>query len=228
MNINEKLAQRRREREQEAAVLQVQIAAQEAEKTAFIKQEAKKRLVKEGLQNVIDVVTEKAIQREKEKIIEEAALIELKNRKVQERKNFEIALSGFSKFEGMVVFILLLLVIWGFFQSWSVGFFFLIAEAYYFNAVLWMHRSRLISAEDALNDGLVKIFSSRFSRYLERIVSFVAIFIGFIVFVDYVSPVVFVICLVAILFFGVLRVFPLRKSSKDLKETTKDVKEGLG
>ena len=47
MNINEKLAQRRREREQEAAVLQVQIAAQEAEKTAFIKQEAKKRLVKE-------------------------------------------------------------------------------------------------------------------------------------------------------------------------------------
>ncbi len=74
MDLNEKLAQRRREREQEAAAAQVEQAAVEAAKTEFIKEEAKKRLAAEGYA----VPSDSPVTQEKTEALIEAADSNLK------------------------------------------------------------------------------------------------------------------------------------------------------
>lgn len=75
MDLNEKLAQRRREREQEAAVVRAQQAAVEAANTEFIKEEAKKRLTAEGYavpdeSHVPQAQTEARIEAEMEALLQ--------------------------------------------------------------------------------------------------------------------------------------------------------------
>ncbi len=115
MDMNEKLAQRRKEREQEAAVVQAEIAAKETAKTEFVKQEARKQLTDAGLQQVIDSDTEKEIQKEKAKMIE------------------KMALSRWTSVENFIGFLLFLFVVLSFFESWILGVLMLILSAVYFD-----------------------------------------------------------------------------------------------
>lgn len=115
MDLNEKLAQRRKEREQEAAIVQAEIAAQETAKRDFIKQEAQKQLADAGIQQVIDLNTEKEIQKEKEKMIE------------------KMAQSRWTSSENFIGFLLFVFVIVAFFQSWILGIFMIIIAAIYFD-----------------------------------------------------------------------------------------------
>jgi hypothetical protein len=103
MDLNEKLAQRRKEREQEAAAVQAEIAAKETAKTAFVKQEARKQLADAGLQQVIDSDTQKAIQKEKDQMIE------------------KMAQSRWTATDSSIMLLLLVCAIWGFFQNWLLG-----------------------------------------------------------------------------------------------------------
>ena len=115
MDLNEKLAQRRKEREQEAAIVQAEIAAQETAKRDFIKQEAQKQLADAGIQQVIDLNTEKEIQKEKEKMIE------------------KMAQSRWTSSENFIGFLLFVFVIVAFFQSWILGILMIIIAAIYFD-----------------------------------------------------------------------------------------------
>lgn len=115
MDLNEKLAQRRKEREQEAAIVQAEIAAQETAKRDFIKQEAQKQLADAGIQQVIDLNTEKEIQKEKDKMIE------------------KMAQSRWTRSENFIGFLLFVFVIVAFFQSWILGIFMIIIAAIYFD-----------------------------------------------------------------------------------------------
>lgn len=115
MDLNEKLAQRRKEREQEAAIVQAEIAAQETAKRDFIKQEAQKQLADAGIKQVIDLNTEKEIQKEKEKMIE------------------KMAQSRWTSSENFIGFLLFVFVIVAFFQSWVLGVFMIIIAAIYFD-----------------------------------------------------------------------------------------------
>lgn len=115
MDLNEKLAQRRKEREQEAAIVQAEIAAQETAKRDFIKQEAQKQLADAGIQQVIDLNTEKEIQKEKDKMIE------------------KMAQSRWTSSENFIGFLLFVFVIVAFFQSWILGIFMIIIAAIYFD-----------------------------------------------------------------------------------------------
>lgn len=115
MDLNEKLAQRRKEREQEAAIVQAEIAAQETAKSDFIKQEAQKQLADAGIQQVIDLNIEKEIQKEKEKMIE------------------KMAQSRWTSSENFIGFLLFVFVIVAFFQSWILGILMIIIAAIYFD-----------------------------------------------------------------------------------------------
>lgn len=115
MDLNEKLAQRRKEREQESAVVQAEIAATETAKTEFVKQEARKQLADAGLQQVNDSDTEKEIQKEKEKIIE------------------KMALSRWTSTENFIGFLLFLFVILAFFKNLILGFLMLIVSVVYYD-----------------------------------------------------------------------------------------------
>ena len=70
MDINEKIAQRRREREQEIESARVQLAAQKVVQTEIVKREARRQLIEVGGINSID---EDSVKKEKEKIIEDLA-----------------------------------------------------------------------------------------------------------------------------------------------------------
>jgi hypothetical protein len=113
MDLNEKLAQRRKEREQEAAAVQAEIAAKETAKTAFVKQEARKQLADAGLQQVIDSDTQKAIQKEKDQMIE------------------KMAQSRWTGAENFIGVLLLAITIWGFFENWLLGVILLLSLAFY-------------------------------------------------------------------------------------------------
>lgn len=119
MDLNEKIAQRRKEREQEAAVVQAEIDAKELAikaantKNEFDKQVAQSRLAYEGKVPAIDTDTKKYI--EKEQMIE------------------KMALSRWTSTENFIGFLLFVFVILAFFKSWILGVLMLIVGLFYFD-----------------------------------------------------------------------------------------------
>lgn len=104
MDLNEKLAQRRREREQEAAAAQVEHAAVEAAKTEFIKEEAKKRLAAEGYA----VPNESPVTQEKTEALIEAE----KEALIQKMVSAKWTSSENTVFGSLVIAVLVFLFIW--------------------------------------------------------------------------------------------------------------------
>ena len=127
MDLNEKLAQRRKERDAEAAAIQAEVAAKETAKAEFIKTEAQKRLAEEGLKQTIDADTERAIQKEKEKIIE------------------KMAQDNWTNVEKVTGVIFAGLTIWGFFQWWLIGLIFMVLTAVHFNKTTEKYKSRILN-----------------------------------------------------------------------------------
>ncbi len=127
MDLNQKLAQRRSERVAEAVAIQAEVAANDVVKTEFIKAEARKRLAEEGLNQIIDADTERAIHKEKEKIIEKMA-----------QDNWTSA----EKIAGVV---LVGLTIWGFFQGWLIGLIFMVVTAVIFNKITEKYKKRILN-----------------------------------------------------------------------------------
>lgn len=117
MDLNEKLAQRRKEREQEAAVVQAEIAAKEAiikaanAKTEFEKQVALCQLAYGGKEPVIATDTKQYI--EKEQMIE------------------KMAWSRWTGADNLVGIFFVGATFWGFFQHWLLGVIFLFVCIFY-------------------------------------------------------------------------------------------------
>ena len=119
MDINQKIAQRRLEREREAETERAKVAAQRAESLQVAKSEARRQLVEEG---VLSIADPEVVKREKEKFIEKMA-----------QDSWETSEKW--KFAMLVFFCIL-----GFFAKWWIGLFFFLWAFWYSEKVNERHK----------------------------------------------------------------------------------------
>lgn len=125
MDLHEKLAQRRREREQEAALVQSETVYKQMAKSEVVQQEARKHLVDAGLQPFLSPDEAKAIQVEKDKILEKAAS------------------SRWTNTENIILLVLIGATIFAFFNSWTAGIFWIMATILYYRHINKIHKKRI-------------------------------------------------------------------------------------
>lgn len=129
MDLNEKLAQRRKEREIEAAAIQKEIVAQETEKIKVIENLARKRLAEKGYPITQDNASEEAIKKQAENI---------ENRMATDRM---------TDLENFIYVSLIFVGIISFFISPIYGFLFLVGAFWYLHHYIDKYKKLIIAEE---------------------------------------------------------------------------------
>ena len=127
MDLNEKLAQRRREREIEAVAIQREVALKEASKIEAVNDLARKRLAEKGYPITQDEETEKSIQKQIEKIEKKMAT---------DRMNF---------WENFIFLSLVFIGIISCFETVIIGILFIVGAVWYLHYCIEKYKKTIVA-----------------------------------------------------------------------------------